>query len=61
MNGVISRYIMALQHLFHFIGCVSFLSISFYFYIFFVDSTIFWFWGKFINTLNKAVELFLGS
>ena len=40
MNGVISWYVLALQSLFHFIACVSFLSISFFF--FFVDSTTCW-------------------
>ena len=38
MNGVISRYILALQSLFHIVACVSFLSISLFFYLF-VDST----------------------
>ena len=39
MNGVISWYILALQRLFHFIVCVSFFSISFFF---FVDSITCW-------------------
>ena len=39
MNGVISGCVSALQCLFHFIACVSFLSISFFFSYFFVDST----------------------
>ena len=47
MNGVISWYVLALQLLFYFIACVSFLSISLY-------------WNKFVNTYHKTVELFLG-
>ena len=50
MNGVISWYVLALQRLFHFIACVSFLSISFFSSYFPVDSTTFWFLGKFVNT-----------
>ena len=40
MNGVVSSYILllALHHLFHFIACVSFLSIFFFFLSFFVSS-----------------------
>ena len=39
MNGVVSSYILllALHHLFHFIACVSFLSIFFFFLSFFVS------------------------
>ena len=39
MNGIIAWYVLALQCLFYFIVCVSFLSISFFFYYFFVDFT----------------------
>ena len=39
MNGVISWYVLTLQRLFHFIACVLFLSISFFFSYFFVDFT----------------------
>ena len=39
MNDVISRYILALQRLFSFIACASFLSISFFSSYFFVNST----------------------
>ena len=39
MNRVIAWYVLALQHLFHFIACVSFLAISFFFLNFFVDFT----------------------
>ena len=39
MNRVIVWYVLALQRLFHFIACVSFLSISFSFFNFFVDFT----------------------
>ena len=40
MNRVIVWYVLALQRLFHFIACVSFLSISFSFFLFFfVDIT----------------------
>ena len=59
MNSVVSWYILAVQRFFHIIACVSFLSISFFFSYFFVDSTTFWFWGKFANIWNKALELFL--
>ena len=50
MNGVISWYALALECLFYFIACVSFLSVSFFFsFFFFVDFTAFWFWGEFVN------------
>ena len=44
MNGVVSWYILllALHHLFHFIACVSFLSIFFFFLSFFVSSITCW-------------------
>ena len=44
MNGVVSSYILllALHHLFHFIACVSFLSIFFFFLSFFVSSITCW-------------------
>ena len=35
MNGVIAWYVLALQRLFHFIVCISFLSVSFFFSYFF--------------------------
>ena len=40
MNGVVSSYILllALHHLFHFVACVSLLSIFFFFLSFFVSS-----------------------
>ena len=41
MSGVIS-WTLTLQRLFHFIACVSFLSISFLFSYVFVDSTTWW-------------------
>ena len=57
MNGVVSRYVLpiAIHHLLHFIACVSFLSIFSSFFLSFSVS------GKFRDTSNKAVELFLGS
>ena len=62
MNRVIVWYVLALQRLFHFIVCVSFLSISFSFINFFCG---FYYllrhWSKFVNTSNKASELFLDS
>ena len=39
MNGVILSYLLALQHLFHFILYVLILSFSFFFSCFFVEST----------------------
>ena len=39
MNRVIVWYVLALQRLFHFIACFSFLSISFSVFYFFVDFT----------------------
>ena len=60
MNRVIMWYVLALQRLFHFIVCVSFISISFSFINFFCG---FYYllrhWSKFVNTSNKAWELFL--
>ena len=41
MNRVIVWYVLVLQRLFHFIACVSFLSISFSLFYFFVDFTTF--------------------
>ena len=40
MNGVISWYVLALQRLFYFIACVSFLSISLSFFLFCLWSTL---------------------
>ena len=75
MNGVIFWYVLALQRLFYLllrisspapICCVCFVSFYFFFSFFiiiiiiFVNYATFWLWGKFINTWNKAVELFLG-
>ena len=37
MNRVIAWFILALQRVFHFIACVLFVSISFFFSYFFVD------------------------
>ena len=42
MNGVISWYVLALQHLFHFTECVSFPSIYFLFFTFFVEFNTCW-------------------
>ena len=44
MNGVVSSYILllALHHLFHFIACVSFFSIFFFFLSFFVSFITCW-------------------
>ena len=42
MNGVVSWYILALYHLFHFITCVSFLPIFSFFLSFLVSSITFW-------------------
>ena len=40
INGVISWYVLALYCLFHFIACLSFLSIALFFiYLFYVEST----------------------
>ena len=38
INGVFSWYILALNHLFHFIACISFLFLFFFFLSFFVSS-----------------------
>ena len=54
-NGVIWWYVLALQCLFHFTVFMSLLSISLFFCIFFCGV------GKFVNTYNKAVQLFLAS
>ena len=61
MNRVIVWYVLALQRLFHFIACVLFLSISFFFFIFCGFYYLLRYWGKFVNTSNKALELFLDS
>ena len=62
MNRFIVWYVLALQHLFHFIACVSFLSISFSFFYFFRGFYfLFRYWDKFANISNKALELFLDS
>ena len=61
MNRVIVWYVLALQRLFHFIACVSFLSISFSFLLFCGFYYLLRYWGKFVNTSNKALELFLDS
>ena len=50
MNRVFAWYAFALQHLFHFIACILFLSVSFFFSYFFVD---------FFTYLG--IELFLDS
>ena len=60
MNRVIIWYVLALQRLFYFIVCVSFLSISFSFFIF-LWVLLLRYWGKFFNTSNKALEFFLDS
>ena len=50
MNRVIMWYVLALQRLFHFIVCVSFLSISFFFsYLFCGFYSLIRYWGKFVN------------
>ena len=63
MNGVVSWYILALHPLFHFIACVLFLPIFLNFFSYFVCEfyNLLRYWGKFGNTENEAVELFLGS
>ena len=65
MNLVIVWYVLALQRLFHFIARVSFLSISLYFFLFFLFFGgcyyLLRYWGKFVNTSSKALELFLDS
>ena len=58
MNRVIVWYVLALQRLFHFIVCVSFLSLFLFFCGFYY---LLRYWGKFVNTSNKALELFLDS
>ena len=60
MNRVIVWYVLALQRLFHFIACVLFLSILIFFFRFFCGFYfLLRYWGKFVNTLNKALVLFL--
>ena len=55
-------YVLTLQRLFHFIAGVSFLSISFSFFIFFCGFYyLLSYWRKFFNISNKALELFLDS
>ena len=61
MNWVISWYILALQHLFHFIACVLFLSVSLFFLVFLRVLLIAEVLRQVGDTWNKAVELFLGS
>ena len=61
INGVIVWYVLALQRLFHFVTCVSFLSISFFFSYFFVDFTTWLGIEVSLSILNKAMELFLDS
>ena len=56
MNGVVSWYKLALHHLFHFIACVSFLSIFSFIFVSFL-SYLLRYWGK----LKKAVEMLLRS
>ena len=51
MNRVIAWYALALQCLFHFIACVSLLSIYFFFFLFFCGFySLLSYWGKFVNT-----------
>ena len=65
MNGVASWYILllALDHLFDFIACVSILSM--FFSVLFLDFCEFYYllgyWGSFGDTYNKAMEFFVGS
>ena len=58
INQVIVWYVLALQRLFHIIACVSFLFLCFSFFYFFCG---FYYLLKFVNTSNKALELFLDS
>ena len=58
MNGVISRYVLALQRSFSFIACVSFLSISFFSsYYLFVNSTTCWGTDVNLSILRKRSEV----
>ena len=61
MNRVIVWYVLVLQCLFHFIACVLFYSISFFKKLFCGFYYLLRYWGKFVNTSNKALELFLDS
>ena len=57
INGVIAWYVLALHRLFRFIACVSFFSISFSLFIFCGCYYLLRYWGKFVNTSSKALEL----
>ena len=61
MNGAISRYVLPLQRLLHFTVCVSFLSIFSFFLLFCGLHYLLMYGGKFNNTYNNAIKLFLGS
>ena len=53
-NGVILWYILAIQHLLHFLASVSSLSISFFFPSFFYEFCYLRrYWGKFGDTKQK--------
>ena len=53
---MMTKHVLAILRLFHFIACVSVFSISF---LFFVDCTTFWFRGKFCQYLNYC-QLIIG-
>ena len=61
MNRVIVWYVLALQCLFHFIACASFFLYLSLFLFFCGFYYLLSYWGKFVNTSNKALELFLDS
>ena len=62
MNRTTVWYVLDLQRLFHFIACVLFLSISFFFLFFCRFYYLLRYWGKFVNTSNKVLKLlFLDS
>ena len=61
MNGAISRYELPLQRLLHFTACLSVLSIFSFFLLFCGLYYLLMYGGKFNNTYNNAIKLFLGS